>query len=382
MSAVLTVATCVSAAIWIGLLIWPARPWGTGQNIPADGPRAHAGGLTALIPARNEAHTIEQCLRSVLQQGQDLRVVVIDDASEDDTARRVAAVGSKRVKLVEGEPLPEGWTGKLWALQQGMSQVDTPNLLLMDADIVLAPGILATLRQRLIDKELGLVSIMARLQTKDFWERLLLPAYVYFFKLLYPFALVNSMRHGIAAAAGGCVLLRSEVLADIGGFAALRDALIDDCTLAARVKHAGWPVHIALSQDVSSIRSYSRLADLWRLVSRTAYSQLSHSPLYLALCTLIMLALFIAPLLALVTSGQSLQWAAATALLAMALTQVPLLVFYDLSPLRALALPLVAALFLLMTWSSAWRHWRGTGARWKGRAYKWGGKRPQQEHMR
>jgi len=380
-SGVLTVAVYLSVAIWIGLLIWPVRPWGARQNIPAKHPPADSGSLTALVPARNEAHTIERCLRSVLDQGQDVSVVVIDDGSEDGTARRVAAIGSKRVNLIAGKPLPEGWTGKLWALHQGMSQVDTPNVLLVDADIVLAPGILATLRQRLVDKELGLVSIMARLQTEGFWERLLLPTYVYFFKLLYPFALVNSMRHGIAAAAGGCVLIRTEVLADLGGFAPLRDALIDDCTLAARVKRAGWPIHIALSHDVSSIRSYPRLADLWRLVSRTAYSQLAHSPIYLILCTLIMLALFIAPLLALFAGAQGLQWAAAAALLAMALTQVPVLVFYDCSPLRALALPLVAALFLLMTWSSAWRHWRGTGARWKGRAYNWGRKRPQREHI-
>ena len=177
------------------------------------------------------------------------------------------------------------------------------------------------------------------------------------------------MRHSVAAAAGGCVLIRSEALAYIGGFESLRDALIDDCTLAVRVRHAGWPIHLALSRDVSSIRSYSRLADFWRLVSRTAYSQLRHSPIRLIFCTVIMLALFISPVLVLFFGDADLLWAGAVACIAMTLTPVPVLVFYDLNLLRALALSLVAVLFLLITWNSAWRHWRGTGAHWKGRAY-------------
>ncbi len=378
----MAVAVYLTAAIWIGILIWPARPWGTRENIPATRPAADPGRLTALIPARNEARTIERCLRSVLEQGQDIRVVVVDDGSEDDTVRRVATVGSSRVKLVVGEPLPPGWTGKLWALHQGIAQVDTANILLIDADIVFTPGILAALRQRLHDKNLGMISIMARLRTAGFWERLLLPAYVYFFKLLYPFRLVNSSRHSVAAAAGGCVLIRSEVLAEIGGLASLRDALIDDCTLAARVKHAGWPIHIALSHDVASIRSYSRLAELWRLVTRTAYSQLGHSLVRLIACTVIMLSLFLLPVLVLFLGDSELQWAGAAAYMVMTLTQVPVLMFYDENPLRALLLPPIATLFLLMTWNSAWRHWRGTGAIWKGRAYNGSDNRPQQEHIR
>ncbi len=371
----LAVAAYLAAAIWLGILLWPARPWSTRQRIEAASPDADPGELTVLIPARNEAQTIAACLKSVLAQGSKLRVVVVDDRSEDRTAETVASIGSDRVTLIAGQPLPEGWTGKLWALQQGMAQVETEQVLLLDADIELAPGILAALKTRLVADDLGLVSVMACLRTVTFWERLLVPAYIYFFKLLYPFAWVNTPAHRTAAAAGGCILLRRAALEQAGGFESLQNALIDDCTLAARVKRAGWPIHLALSHAVNSIRGYARLNDMWQLVTRTAYTQLDHSPLYLLGCTAAMLVMFVAPLLASL-SGDSLEITVGVVTWAMmGLTQLPVMSFYGLAPVRVLLLPVIAVLFLAMTWNSAWRHWTGTGARWKGRAYDHSGGR-------
>jgi len=370
-SALLSVASFVAAVIWAGILIWPARPWGCRQRIDADHSQADTeqNSFTAIIPARNEASTIERCLHSVLQQGKHLNAMVVDDDSGDDTARRITALDSERVRLLRGQPLPQGWTGKLWALQQATEAVKSRYLLLLDADIKLAPGVLAALYRKMHTEQLGLISIMAELQVVTFWERLLMPAYVYFFKMLYPFALVNCANSRVAAAAGGCVLLRAEALRDIGGFVSLRNALIDDCTLAAKIKQAGWPIHIALSHDVTSLRRYSRLAEVWQLVARTASSQLHHSVLLLIACTLAMLVLFIVPLLALFSPQIYARWSAVVALVALLMSGMPMLRFYRLHPLRAVLLPPIAVTFLLMTWNSVWRHWRGGGARWKDRSY-------------
>ncbi|HHQ14259.1 MAG TPA: glycosyltransferase [Chromatiales bacterium] len=365
----LAVAAYLAAAIWVGILLWPARPWNTRQRIEAGRPDADPGELTVLIPARNEAQTIVACLRSVLAQGPTLRIVVVDDRSEDRTAEMVSALGSERITLISGQPLPTGWTGKLWALQQGLAHASTEQILLLDADILLAPGILSVLKAKLLDDGLGLVSIMARLRTETFWERLLVPAYIYFFKLLYPFAQVNTPTHRMAAAAGGCILLRKDALEQAGGFDVLKDALIDDCTLAARIKQAGWPIHLALSHAVTSIRGYAKLNDLWRLVARTAYTQLNYSVMYLLGCTFAMLVMFVAPVLAVLSGNPPVVVVGMVAWLVMALTQLPVMHFYGLSPVRALLLPLVAVLFLGMTWDSARRYWTGAGARWKGRAY-------------
>ncbi|HZD51419.1 MAG TPA: ABC transporter substrate-binding protein [Woeseiaceae bacterium] len=365
----LELAAFLAAGVWLGLLLWPVRPWGTRETIPADGPDADPGSIDVLVPARNEAATIERSIRSILDQGREVSVLVIDDGSEDDTARRAAALDPRRVRVLRGAPLPAGWVGKVWALHQGTACTRTPYVALVDADVLLSPGVLARMRRRLDAHRLGMISIMAQLRTAGFWERLLMPAYVYFFKLLYPFALVNSPRRRVAAAAGGCVLLRSAALAEAGGFASLRNALIDDCALAARIKHAGWPVHIALSHDVTSVRACPRLADVWRLVARSAYTELRSSPVRLLACTLAMGLLFVSPLLGAFAGEGATRWAGAVAWCGLALTQVPVLRFYRLNPARALVLPAAAMLFLAMTWHSAWQHRRGRGAAWKGRRY-------------
>ena len=331
-----------------------------------------------LIPARDEAAGIARTLASVGRQGRGVKVVLVDDQSTDgtaDAARRAAAdaVEPFALEVVAGASLPPGWAGKLWALEQGLARVDRPYLLLLDADIELGDGMLAALRAQLERTDAVLVSIMAELHCATFVERLLAPPFVFFFKLLYPFALSNDTRSRVAAAAGGCMLVRTAVLRDIGGFEAIRSALIDDCTLAAALKRRGrtW---LGLSKAVRSHRAYG-FADFWRMVSRSAYTQLRYSPALLAATTVAMLVFFAAPLAAPVAAlagaaPPAAGWLGLAALAAAGLAYVPIVRFYGLPALWAATLPAAAALFLAMTWDSALRYWRGTRATWKNRAYE------------
>jgi hopene-associated glycosyltransferase HpnB len=214
-----------------------------------------------------------------------------------------------------------------------------------------------------------MASVMAAPRFGSFWERLLLPAFVYFFKLLYPFQLANGSRTRVAAAAGGCVLIERRVLDGIGGFAALRGALIDDCTLARLAKQAGFATWIGLTHAAFSVRASSHLADVWNMVARTAFTQLRYSTLWLLACTGTMALVFAVPVAGLVAAEGPARAAAGIACAALCVTYVPTLRYYGLHWLRALALPAVAALFLAMTWTSALRYWRGTRSAWRGRTY-------------
>ncbi len=209
-----------------GLVTWllPWRPWSTHERLDAAPPRepADLSDITVLMPARNEAAVIGHTLEALASQGRDLSVIVIDDQSTDGTAAIARGVEGLNLRVIAGQPLPRGWSGKLWALEQGRMLARTPLILLLDADIALAPGTLAALRAHLLDRRLQLVSLMAHLGMVTFWEKLLLPAFVYFFKMLYPFALANSPNPRQAAAAGGCILVESRALGDLGGFAALQ----------------------------------------------------------------------------------------------------------------------------------------------------------------
>jgi hopene-associated glycosyltransferase HpnB len=265
--------------------------------------------------------------------------------------------------------LPEGWTGKLWALEQGFRATRTPWILLVDADILLAPGTVSALRAQLRRSGAQLASLVAEPRLHSFWERLLLPAFVYFFKLLYPFRLSNSGSRYVAAAAGGCVLLERRVLERIGGFGALRGAIIDDCTLARLVRNAGFRTWIGLTRAASSRRSGATLASIWDMVARTAFTQLRYSKLLLVACTLLMLLAFAVPVAALLAPEPAARAAAALAGAALCATYAPLLRYYGMNPLRALTLPFAAGLFLAMTWTSALHYWRGTRSVWKGRTY-------------
>lgn len=362
-----------SALCWLCVLLLPWQPWRLRQRIAPDTPAAADDTLAdvrVLIPARNEAALLAETLSAVLAQGSDLTVVVIDDESSDNTAKIARAAG-ERVTLIQGAPRPPGWTGKIWALQQGHRHGKRPLTLLLDADIQLAPGMVSALQAKWRQQGGGLVSVMASLRMQGFWERLLMPAFIYFFRLLYPFALVNRRHSGVAAAAGGCVLLPTALIDERDLFQRIRGELIDDCALAKEVKASGHPLWLGVSRAVVSARPAQDLPTLAAMVQRTAFTQLGNSATVLFLCTAVMLLAFIVPLLALFAGGP----AAVLGLLAwlgMSASYLPTLRFYGCAPLWALLLPVIGLLYLAFTWQSARSTWRGQRAQWRGRVYATG----------
>jgi hopene-associated glycosyltransferase HpnB len=378
-----------SAALvaWAGVLLMPWQPHRTRERLeptPQRDPPEDLSDVTVLIPARDEAGVIGTTLTALARQGPNLRVVVIDDESKDNTAliceelramlRSPGQAGAESftlaIDVLRGRPLPAGWGGKLWALEQGRERVKTPFTLLLDADIELAPGVMPALLHKARETDAKLVSVMARLSTQSFWEKLLVPPFVFFFKLLYPFALANAPGTRNAAAAGGCLLVATRALAEIGGFAAIRGALIDDCTLAARIKAKGNGIWLGLSNSVVSRRRYAGLAEFWQMVSRTAFTQLRYSTVLLLGVVAIMLTIFVGPIAAPVLDASLPVLAvSALALAAMATAYLPVVRFYGLPWLWSLTLPFAGLLFLAMTVGSALNYWRGIRARWKSRAY-------------
>ena len=375
----LLVCSALALLAWLGVLAAPHQPHRLRERLDAD-PHAPAdlAAVTVLIPAREEADAIGLTVGALAKQGQGLAAIVVDDQSCDGTAAAAlgAAAGKPAalaLRVLRGEPLPSGWTGKLWALEQGLAHVDRPFVLLLDADIELAPAFVPTLLREAARRGATLVSIMAELHCATFWERLLTPAFVFFFKLLYPFAWSNDPRRRTAAAAGGCMLVRTAALREIGGFAAIRGALIDDCTLAAALKRAAPPIWIGVSRAVRSLRAYSALGDLWSMVSRSAFTELRYSSALLVLTTVLMLVTLLTPVAAtaavLLGGGATPGLVGAVAWLAMGAAYLPVVRFYRLAPPWALTLPFAAALFLAMTWSSAFAYWRGAHGNWKRRSY-------------
>ena len=360
--------------IWIIVLLLPWRPWSVRERLEADPARSDDAldDVTVLIPARNEAGVISATLESLARQGTGLDILVVDDQSTDgtaDIAKRSAVAG---VRVIAGAGLPEGWTGKVWAQAQARAHIERPLVLLLDADIALSPGLIATLRSELRARRVGLASLMAELAMHGFWERLLLPAFVYFFKLIYPFRVSNSPSRRVAAAAGGCVLLELRVLDAIGGFDSLKDAIIDDCALARRVKDAGFRTWIGLTRSATSHRQYrgrAGLGDIWKMVTRTAFTQLRYSWSLLALCTLLMMVALVGPAVLAFSSESSTRMVATGAWLAMWIAYLPTLRFYGLAAWWGIAMPAIGALFLAMTWDSARRYSNGERSAWRGRRY-------------
>jgi hopene-associated glycosyltransferase HpnB len=361
-----------SALLWLLVLLLPWAPWRVRETlaVTSNEPAADLSDLSVLIPARNEAAHIQATLHAVAAQGNGLHVIVVDDQSSDGTAALARQTQIANLNVIAGEPLPDGWSGKLWALQQGLPHVTASRVLLLDADIELEPGLLATLLEKMQQHELHFVSLMVELRMQGFWERLLLPAFVYFFKLVYPFRLSNDARWSrFAAAAGGCILVDTQVLRDINAFGSLRDALIDDCTLAQRVKAKGYRTWIGLTRAAQSLRRYDTLTDIWNMVARTAFTQLHYSSALLALVSLLMVLVFWVPVLALLSDAPLAQLLGVTGLGLMAVSYLPTLRYYHRSALWVLLLPLIGSLFLAMTWSSAWRYFRGQRSAWKDRIY-------------
>lgn len=359
------------AIIWLAVLLAPWRSWSIRERLEGDAelPPPDPSLLTVLIPARNEARRLGTTLTALRTHLADVPALVVDDQSSDGTAEAALGARLPNLRVINGQPMPEGWTGKLWALEQGLAEINTPLVLLLDADIEIAAGIVPRMIEEKQRLEVTLLSLMATLRGHGFWEKLLLPAFVYFFKLLYPFRLANSSSRLVAASAGGCVLADTDTLRSIGGFASIRTELIDDCALARRVKDSGGRTWLGLSRSVTSHRRYNGIKGIWQMVARTAYTQLRYSPLLLALCVALLAAAFWLPVAGLFAPVAAARWFALAAIITMVLAYLPMLHFYRLSPLWALLLPLTGTLYLAMTLDSARRYYQGRRSSWRGREY-------------
>jgi len=328
--------------------------------------------VVAVVPARDEADVIARSLGSLIAQNYagTFGIILVDDQSDDGTAIAARALGSPRVTVLAGAPRPSGWTGKLWAMHQGVevAMAREPDYLwFTDADIAHAPDNLTRLVARAEEGGLVLTSQMAKLSTRTVVEHFLIPAFVFFFAMLYPFGAVNDRRAKTAAAAGGCMLARATALRAVGGIAAIRRNIIDDVSLGRLMKAQG-PVWLGLSSRAVSLRPYETLAEIRRMVARSAYAELDYSVLKLIGTLLGLILVYLAPpATALFAWGPS-QIAGWLACLLMVIALQPILRYYRLSPLWSFALPIMAAFYALFTLDSAWAYWRGRGGMWKGRA--------------
>ena len=340
---------------------------------PAAWPR-----VVCVMPARNEAETIARAVTSLAKQDYpgEFRIVVVDDQSEDATSDLAKAAAQEsgaadRVEIMRAATLQSGWTGKMWALQQEIesNQQDSPEYFwFTDADIVHAPDTLARLVSHAEQEHADLASLMVLLQAKSFPERLLMPPFLYYFLMLYPPKWIPDPAAKTAGAAGGCILLRRTALERIGGFAAIRAEVIDDCALAHAVKRSGGTVWMGLTRKSVSLREYQTFAEVRDLIARTAFTQLKYSPLLLLGTLAGMVLTYLAPVV-LTFHPQPVVWRLGLAAwLLMALTYLPTVRFYGLSPLWAPLLPVAAAFYGYATWLSAVRYWLGHGGQWKGRA--------------
>jgi hopene-associated glycosyltransferase HpnB len=368
----------LALAIWLYLLMGRGGFWLARERDDRGraGDPARWPSVTAVVPARNEADVIARSIASLARQDYPgpFRIVLVDDGSDDGTAARALASardnGARQLDVVRGAAVPAGWTGKMWAQHQGVEHAtagDGPDyLLLTDADIGHAPDNLRALISHAESRGVVLVSLMAELSCRRWAERFLIPAFVFFFQMLYPFSWVADRSRALAAAAGGCMLVRREALERVGGMASIKSEIIDDCALARRLKGQG-PIGLSLTRRAVSLRSYEGLSDIGRMVSRSAYAQLDYSPLLLAGTVVGMAITYLVPAqFALFGSGTA-QAAGLAAWLLMAMAFQPVLRFYRVSPLWGVALPAIAGAYTIFTLQSAIAVWRGHGGLWKGR---------------
>lgn len=367
-----------SSLIWLYLLsgrgrYWAERlqPWPTKETYTTPD-------VVVVVPARDEEAVIAKSIRSLIRQDYTgpFKIVLVDDHSTDKTAALAREVSENlyqmaRLHIIQAPPLPEGWSGKLWAMQAGLSEAKkllpkAEYVLFTDADIEHNTGSLRELVVRAESGKLALASFMVKLNCASWAEKFLVPAFVYFFAMLYPFSKVRHARSNVAAAAGGAMLARCSALEAAGGLSVLKDALIDDCTLAKHLKKQG-PIWLGLSANTFSLREYMDIKPIWDMIARTAYAQLFYSPFLLLVCVVGMVLTFLVPVFAaLFCGGQGaglgfITWAL------MALSYIPMLRFYGLPPLYGLALPFIAFFYLLATLDSAFRYYTGRGGEWKGR---------------
>jgi hopene-associated glycosyltransferase HpnB len=423
----LAIACAVSAAVWVYLVAAHGGFWRTGQRLPLRRPDTAAAGhdqwpaVVAVVPARNEADSLPGTLPALLAQDYpgEFRVFLVDDGSDDGTGGVAAELGEKAARdggapltVVPGQPRPDGWAGKVWAMSQGLAAAVGPGsgaqagfsagtrkagptaatpqagaamatpayVLFTDADIAWAPAALRDLVRAAEDDDRALVSQMALLRAETAWERVIVPAFVYFFAQLYPFKKVNDPKSRTRAAAGGCMLIRAGALEKAGGLEPMRGALIDDVALGTLLKNNGNRIWLGLTTDIRSDRPYPSLGSLWHMIARSAYVQLRYNPALLAGTLAGLLLLYAVPpagvVAALIAAGLGgTGTATAVAGIAglagwglMSASYLPMLRFYRLSPLRAPALPLIALMYAAMTADSARRHYSGRAVSWRGRA--------------
>ncbi len=416
MENLILILTLLSLVIWLILLLFRGQFWQGDQRLfEVKEPLLNYPSVAVIVPARNEAELISTSLRSLLNQNYpgSFSIILVDDQSSDNTAN-IAQETAKllnqtdRLNIITSQPLPAGWTGKIWAMEQGVKYtqqlINPPDYILFtDADIEHSPNNLKQLVEKAETENLQLVSLMVLLRCQSFWEKLLIPAFVFFFQKLYPFRWVNHPQTQLAAAAGGCILIRQEALTRIGGLAILKHALIDDCSLAQAVKltpknplqneeisainqgfsmesfifpfssKSYYPIWLGLTETTQSLRPYPNLSSIWDMVARTAFSQLNFSTILLGLTLIGMVLIYLMSPLSLIWGifyGNNLVilLALLTGLL-MEIAYYPTLKLYKLSPIWGLTLPLIGFLYALMTLDSALRYWRGKGGSWKGRTY-------------
>lgn len=381
---------------WLVLLLARGGFWRTDVQLPALNPAAPPSewpALAVVVPARNESGVLPHTLPALLAQDYpgELHVYLVDDESDDATADIVRTIADQvdaadRLTVIRNEPRPPGWMGKTWAMHSGVNAAlggRPDHFLLTDADIRHPPDSARTLVAAAIQHDLDLVSQMAMLRVASLWDHLLIPAFVMFFGMIYPFRWSNDPGNGTAAAAGGCMLVRAESLARAGGIESIAGAVIDDCALARRIKDHGRPqggrTWLGLSREVRSVRRYRGLSEIWSMVTRSAFAQLDFSTGRLAGTVVGLLLVFVWPPVATILGAVALATGAAAApsalLLAsgftawalMAASQVPMLRWYGSRTILALALPITAAIYTAMTVDSARLHWSGQGGRWRGR---------------
>ncbi len=401
------VLAALSLLIWIILLVGRGQFWRADQKLESheternviqrkDSKLKKYPAVCVVIPARNEADMLPTTLPSLLNQDYPgaMNIILVDDHSTDGTAAIAKTLAQsqpeqpqpeqpqptfpdRQILVIAGEPLPNGWTGKIWAIAQGIRQAQNPSspdfFLLTDADIEHDSQNISRLVTKAEQDRLDLVSLMVQLRCQSFWEHLLIPAFVFFFQKLYPFRWVNDPANPVAAAAGGCILIRSAALTQIGGIQVIRQALIDDCALAKAVKADGGHIWLGLSDSTRSLRSYPSLMSIWDMVARTAFTQLNYSPGLLLGTLLGMLLIYGVPLVSaivgLLTQNWNLAITGAFGWLLMSWSYLPTIRLYRRSFILTFCLPMIALLYTLMTLDSALRHWRGHGGVWKGRSY-------------
>ena len=358
----------LALTVWVYLAGAHGRFWSSlpelGDVAPATGPA-----VDVIVPARDEADAIERVIASLRSQDYrgEFKITLVDDNSSDDTATLAARGGG--IDVLHLTDKPSGWSGKLWALSRGVASTRAPLILFADADIVHDPGHLSALVNKLENDSLDMVSEMVRLHCVSTAEKALIPAFVYFFQMLYPFSRVNSRRSRVAAAAGGTVLIRREILERVGGIDIIRHTLIDDVALATEVKRHG-AIYLGHSGLASSIRLYPRSRDIWQMVARTAFTQLRFSAILLIATVLGMVLVWLVPPLVAVFGTGTPRWIGIATCAIAAATYQPTLARFRCSPAWAALLPVIALFYLGATVDSALKHWLGRGANWKSRSYE------------